>query len=53
MLIRKIVLLLLSVYLLLPAVQLRKLIMVQELFRHGARYPIYINNGDYSQYAKT
>jgi len=28
-----------------------KLIMVQELFRHGARYPIYPNDIDKSSYA--
>lgn len=28
-----------------------KLLMVQELFRHGARYPIYASLDNYSTYA--
>lgn len=33
------------------AVAEKKLIFVQELFRHGARYPIYVNSEDGSSYA--
>ncbi len=28
----------------------QKLIMIQELFRHGARYPVYPKNDDMSNY---
>jgi hypothetical protein len=32
---------------------LSKLLMVQELFRHGARYPIYTGLDNYTTYALT
>jgi hypothetical protein len=34
------------------SVALSRIIMVQELFRHGARYPIYSTMDNYSIYAK-
>ena len=37
--------------LILVAIEGRQLLMVHEIFRHGARYPIYPNNKDNSSFA--
>ena len=34
------------------SISTRKLIFIQNIFRHGARYPVFLNNDDYTNEPK-